>query len=335
MIYIKALMIVISVFLTQNTGIKGVKVELVSDANPAYKLYMPENNNEVKRVLMLVNGLLDSDDKLLDIFSKEIAGSGCAVMVPQIEGLNNLILGDKEVNSVRASYKEVMRVFPNVPKGVFTFCFSNGPVFLALNELSSHIDFMYLFDSLADMKSMIEYNICGHYEIPGKKELLYIQAIRDIAEIYYQNFAEILPVNRRENFISALKSNDPSKLNAEEKNAFALLKNQKYLKFEELYKALSEKFIKRIGELSPINYVDKFNCKITFIHCKDDAMVPYYESVKLFKNSPSKNKKLLLLDLPLHTTDSRYMSNADIFTKLKYLYEFYMMTVDLLSFKDN
>jgi len=110
-----------------------------------------------------------------------------------------------------------------------------------------------------------------------------------------------------------------------------LLRNQKYMKFEGLYAALSEKFTKRIAELSPANYVEKFHCKITFIHCKDDAMVPYYESVKLYNKSKSKNKKLILLDLPLHTTDSKYMNSAGISTKLKYLYEFYVMTVDLLT----
>ncbi len=181
------------------------------------------------------------------------------------------------------------------------------------------------------MKSMIAYNICGYYPIPGKKELFYIQAIRDIAEVYYENFAEILPPSRRLGFLSALKKNDSSGLNAEEKSAYALLKNQKYLKYNELFGALSERFKKRISELSPINYIGKYNCKMTIVHCKDDAMVPYYESIKLYQNSPSKNKKLLLLDLPLHTADSQSMNTADIFSRIKYLYEFYLMTVDLLS----
>jgi hypothetical protein len=332
MIYINALLIVISVFLNQNSDIKGVTVELIhNNTSPAYKLYMPENKADVTRALMLVNGLLDSDDKLLDVYSRELAKTGCAVVVPQIDGLSNLILGENEVNGVRASFQEVRRIFPNVPKGVFTFCFSNGPVFLALNEIANSVDFMYLFDSYADMKSMIEYNILGHYEIPGKNELIYIEAIKDIAEVYYQNFAEMLPLNRREVFNSALKGNNPSELNAEEKNAFMLLKNQKYMKFEELYAALPVKFTKRIAELTPLNYVGKFNCRITFIHCRHDAMVPYYESIKLFNKSRSKNKKLLLLDLPLHTTDSQYMNKAGIATKLKYLYEFYAMTVDLLT----
>ncbi len=136
MIYFNALIVVITVFLTQNTDIKGVTVSLVDQANPHYKLYIPENKNNVKRALMLVNGLLDSDDKLLDIYSKELAKNGCAVVVPQIDGLSKLILGQNETAAVTASYEEMTRSFPGVPKGVFTFCFSNAPVFLALNKLA-------------------------------------------------------------------------------------------------------------------------------------------------------------------------------------------------------
>lgn len=331
MIYLQALVIVISVFLTQNADIKGVRMQFVEDSKPAYKLYIPEDNNSVKRCLMLVNGLLDSDDKLLDIYSKYLAKNGCAVFVPQIDGLNRLILGQDETKAVKDSYKDMVKLFPDIPKSVFTFCFSNGPVFFALKEFAADIDSMYLFDSYADMKSMIAYNICGHYQIPGKNELFYVQAVREIAEVYYENFAQILPSERRGAFLSALKTNESAGLNTEEKKAYAFLKNKKYMKYEELFDGLPENFKKRVGELSPINYVDQYNCRMTFIHCKDDAMVPYYESVKLYEKSPSTNKKLILMDLPLHTADSQNMNEAGIFYKLKYLYEFYIMTVELLK----
>jgi hypothetical protein len=141
----------------------------------------------------------------------------------------------------------------------------------------------------------------------------------------------MLPAERRAGFIEALKKNDDAGLNSDEKRAFALLTNKKYMKYEELFNALPEAFKKRVGELSPINYVGMFTGKMTFVHCKDDALVPYYESIKLYEKSPSGDKKLLLLNLPLHTEDSQSMNTAGIFSKLKYLYEFYLMTVDLLS----
>ena len=330
MVYLNALMIVISVFITQKTDIKGVTVQFVEQAKPSYVLYVPENKDNIRKAMMLVNGLiLDTDDKLIDNYSKLLAKYGVAVMTPKIGSLNRLMFGEKEKEAVRGSFTEMTRLFPSKPKGVFSFCFSNMTVCLAMKEIAGKIDFMYLFGSIASMKDMLEYNICGYYQIPDKKEVFYIESNRDIVEVYYRNFANLVPNQKR--FMSALQKNDSSGLSTEERKAYALLKNQKYLMFEELYRELPEMFKKPIVESSPINNIDSFNCKMTFIHLKRDALAPYYESVKLYNKCPSKNKKLILIDLPLHTSESQNMSGTDMLSRLKYLYEFYMLTVDLLS----
>lgn len=285
-----------------------------------------------KKVIMLIHGLTPEgkDDSRLIEVAEKLARIGFIVVVPEFEGIKKLNLGLNEINEINYTLKKFIYLFPTQKKGVMAFSYSAGITIIAASykEIENSLEFMILWGSYANMKKIVKYILTGYYLTDNKK--IYREPPKAVLDIFIHQNINYLPIDKQKDFVIAWNNPDYIKfLDNETKNIYLFLKNTIPEKFDYYYNNLPDNIKKRLELLSADKHIEKFDCKILFVHPLNDPVIPHYESEILYSISKSKNKKIFFPEIFSHV--DMEIKDKGVIYALKLLFNFYLIIFNIAN----
>jgi hypothetical protein len=330
---ITSLLLLIAILTNTAPTAGRVSVTRFEKAGLAYDLYLPLGTKKTSnKALLLAHGMVAEGGKspLLVLVASNLAAVGrIPVMVPDNKGLMASQLGAYEVAEARLALIEMARLFPGKRRGVMSFCYANGVVLSALRGFDKcPVDFLVLWGSYANLTDATMYSLTGFYRL--KDSLLYAEPDNDIRNRYFHQRYWYLPFqpHRREIIQTAVIKGNPAGLHGGEKPVFDFLRNTDHKKFNELFQRLPEGCKRWQQEMSALNNLGYLHIPAIFVHSKQDVVVPYQETVKLY-DSYLGRKKVFLLDLLEHVDPLKF-SNS-LLESLRGILQYYRFLAALLA----
>jgi len=325
--YITGLAVFLSILLNGNFLWTCMEKRSFTSGGISYDIYSP--HKDAKKVLLLAHGMnrAGKNGNELVHFAETLARAGVIVFMPQNKGLENFYMGRPEVNDMRMAIDKMIELFPDKRKGVMTFCLANGVVAAALDGgRREKLDYIVLWGSYADTKDVMMFNLTGRYIVGNNS--LYTKPTRAVRS-HYVNF--LVPAEKKD-VRAAIKNGSADRLNREDAAVYNFITNSDYKKYDYYYARLPDSYHVWANEMSVENRIKDIKCNVLFIHSRQDKIIPYYETLKLYGLCGSKHKEIFLPDLFDHFAQLslKGLSWKELFY-INHLFTYYRFVVSLLN----
>jgi hypothetical protein len=265
-----------------------------------------------KAGLLLVPGAAPQgkDDPRLISFANTLTRAGFAILVPDLEGLRAMQVQPKDIQDIAiafaflASQKEL---YQGGQAGMAALSYAVGPAVLATLEedIQGEVDFLLGIGGYHDLVRVITFFTTGYFEENGRWRYLepnpyskWLFLYRNTAYIQDPQDRTVLntiaerKIEDLEADISALAG----RLGPEGQAVFALLSNTDPLKTPMLVAALPAPIRADIHALNPAGRdLASLEACLILVHGRNDAIIPYTESIALAHAVPDGQAGLYLL----------------------------------------
>jgi fermentation-respiration switch protein FrsA (DUF1100 family) len=252
--------------------------------------------------LLLVHGLSSAGRRHPELvrLARLLARHGRLVLVPQFDGLAAFRLSGHEIAEIRAGLRALASRSPSV--GIVGFSFGAGPALLAAAEVPG-LALTASFGGYADLGDVIAYVTTGRHEFGGRR-------YRQRPEEYNRwkllallvGFVEETRDRRVLDRLATRRLADPgddtgaleAQLGPEGRAIFAVVLNRNPDAVAPLLAALPSGARAALNRLSPLGVVPRLPGRLLIAHGRDDASIPFTQSLRLAEASDGRATALIL-----------------------------------------
>ena len=279
-------------------------------------LYVPPGG--ARAGLLLVPGAAETgkDDPRLVIFARALADHGFLVLVPDLAGPRSLRVGSADIGDIAAAARHLLSLPHGAgPVGIAAISYGVGPALLAALEpdLRSRIGFFISLGGYYDATSVLTFFTTGYWRPApgapwqlgrpnryGKWVFVLANAVRLDSAPDRERLERIARAKLAD--LDADTSGLERALGPEGRAVMALLDNRDPARVPRLIADLPARIQAEIAALDlSTKDLAPLRAQVLLIHGRDDAIVPYSESVALAK-ALGPRAHLFLLDRLPHAT---------------------------------
>jgi hypothetical protein len=265
-----------------------------------------------KATMILIPGAAPAgrEDPRLVAFANTFARARFEVFVPELERMRELQVSAADARILADAALYMAERDPGRPLGMAALSFALGPSVLALFEpgVESRADFILAVGGYYDLEQVITYFTTGHYRATPAEPWRYrepnaygkwVFVLSNAQRVDDQQDQEILRrmAERKIENLAADVSDLAQRLGPEGRNIYALITNHDPERVPELLEALPPDIQAEIHALDisrkPVHTLD---VEFILIHGRDDAIIPFTQSVALAEAVEPERAHLYLID---------------------------------------
>ncbi len=237
------------------------------------------------------------DDERLQRLAQIFARSGLRVWVPTLNNVNREKFHPRVLEEMETVITFVKQQQPKLPLKIMSFSIAVGPelIVAARENISSNLDLIVAMGGYFDLENVIAFHTTGQGQDPFGIWLL----ARYYAQFLPPNDAAIFYelADRKWQDLSANISDLKTKLGSEGQAALALLLNTDPARVPELIAKLPRELKDFLAVFDPKPHLSRLQAPILLLHSRQDRIIPFEESKKLFAALKQQNKKAQILEL--------------------------------------
>ncbi len=288
----------------------------VADRDHAGDLYRPKHSPLA--AVALIPGALAAgkNDPRLIAFAAALARARFAVIVPDIPAIRNLRLraGDARDIADTVAYLAGAPEWAGRPIGVIAFSYAAGPALIAVLDpsIGAKVRFVVAVGPYYDSEAVLAFFTTGYYRdgLSGARRHIEPNAygkwlfVAGNAELVAdaRDRAALLEIARRKlNNLDAGVADLASRLGSEGRRIFEFVSNTDPDRAAALFTALPESMRAEVSALDlKRRDISSLQPRLIIVHGRDDAIIPYTESVALQAAAPKGRAELYLIEHLAH-----------------------------------
>jgi hypothetical protein len=291
----------------------------------AADLYVPGEKQAVRAGVVLVPGAVPEgkDDARLVALAQTLARQHFAVLVPEMSGYRDLVIRPQHAGEVADAFRYLASredLAPGGRAGIAAFSYAAGPAVLAAlqDDLRDRVRFVLAVGGYYDLRNAIRFFTTGYFEDNGAPQRLAASEYGKLVFIHSAR-AQLRSARDRKllSDIAETRLQDPGadvsalagRLGREGASIYRLLANTDPARTADLLAELPPQTIATIDALSLNNKpLSRLKARLILVHGKDDALIPYTESVALSRAAPRGQADLFLIQRILGHVDLKMSS---------------------------
>jgi hypothetical protein len=290
-------------------------------------IYLP-GDGKVDAGIVLVPGAVTEgkDNKSLVAFATTLARARFAVLAPQLSGYRELRIEPGQIREVADAFRYLSQrteLSPEGRAGIAAFSYAVGPAVLAAMEPDTRerVRFVIGVGGYHDLRAAIRFTTTGYFEVNGSPKtlrpseygkLVFVKSVLNhLRDPEDRAILEDIVTMKLENPDADI-SPRVGALGPEGMSIHRLLANTDPQKTPELIAALPAQTTATIDALTLSNKdLTRLSARLLLLHGKNDALIPYPESLALKRAVAATRVRVLIFDQILGHVDltlSRFFS---------------------------
>lgn len=280
-----------------------------------YKADLYRSPEGTRAGIVLVPGVVPEgkDDSRIVALASTLARLRFAVLVPDLRGVRQYRVRAGDVGEVADAFRYLVsrpELVPQGRAGIAGFSYGAGPVLLAALEpdIRQQVHFLVAVGGYYDLRNIVTYFTTGYYRSQPGGDWQYLPPDPYIKWVFTLSNADLVEREEdrkslREYARASLGHSGPvvpdlsGQLAADAQALYALLINKDPERVPELIARLPPGILEELQGLNPAaTELSKLQAEVILLHGRSDSMIPYTESIALYRALPADQAQLFLVD---------------------------------------